>query len=337
MKTLLFILLFFPVILSAQNYSLNLATLNTNASFRGLSVIDDSSIWMSGSNGTVCKSNDGGLNYNCIVIPGFDSSDFRSIYAFDATTAIVCNTGSPSKILRTTDSGNNWKEVYNNENTAAFIDGIDFWNEREGIVYGDPIDGRMMLLVTTDGGQTWNAVPEENCPQLAEGETCFAASGTGIRCLSDAQVTIATGGIVSRLFYSADKGNTWKYVTTPILQGKSSTGIFSIAFYDSNRGVIVGGDYKMDTYAQDNIFLTNNGGNNWQLPSKPTRGYRECVEYISDKQLFAVGPTGIDISHNGGLTWEPFSEENFFHTLRKARKGTLVVVAGSNGKTGIIK
>lgn len=336
MKWLLFVLLF-PITCIAQPVELKLATLSTNASFRGLSVVDDSVIWMSGSEGTVCRSTDGGINYSCILIPGFDSSDFRSVYAFDANTAIVCNTGSPAKILRTGDGGNNWTEVYSNENVAAFIDGIDFWNDREGIVYGDPVDGRMMIVVTADGGLTWSAVAEENCPQLAEGETCFAASGSGIQCTGSSHAVVATGGIASRLFFSDNKGASWQYVSTPILQGKSSTGIFSLAFYDDKRGVIAGGDYKSDTLSQDNIFLTNDGGNNWQMPSKPTRGYRECVIYISDKQLLAAGPSGIDISENGGLTWTPFSDEKKFHTLRKARNGNLIVIAGGNGKTGIIK
>ncbi len=291
---------------------------------------------MSGTRGTVCKSIDGGVTFDCKIIPGYDSTDFRSIYAFDKFTAIIGNTGSPAKILMTTDGGQTWKETFSNEHVAAFIDGIDFWNSRDGILYGDPIDGALLLAVTHDGGLTWIEMPEEKSPQLVPGEASFAASGTAIRCIDENKVVIASGGKISRMFISDDQGSTWKWVPTPVLQGNESTGIFSIAFRDTMRGVVTGGDYKNDSLSKDHVFLTNDGGNNWQSPSKPTRGYRECVEYISDKQLIAAGPSGIDISSNGGLTWEAFSDEKKFHVVRKSRNGKKVFVIGGGGKIGII-
>ncbi len=333
MKFLLVIILFIPCQLCAQAPELKISKLLSPVSIRGLSVVDDNVIWMGGSGGTVCRSNDGGVSFKCNVIPGFDSTEFRSVYAFNDSSALVCNIGSPAKILKTVDAGTTWKEVYTNDDPAAFLDGIDFWNNLEGIVHGDPIDGVMLVLVTNDGGQTWKE-PAGERPRLLEGEACFAASGTAIRCMGKSKVLIATGGVVSRLFISTDKGTTWKWVPTPIIQGLHSTGIFSFAFRDEQNGIIIGGDYKVDSLASDHIFLTNDGGNNWQLPSRPTRGYRECVEFITDKQVIAVGPSGIDISNNGGLTWQPLSDEKLFHVVRKARSGKRVLAAGGGGIIG---
>jgi hypothetical protein len=42
---------------------------------------------------------------------------------------------------------------------------------------------------------------------------------------------------------SHDKGFSWFVVDTPIIQGKETTGIFSIDFYDSLNGFAIGGDY----------------------------------------------------------------------------------------------
>ena len=61
----------------------------------------------------------------------------------------------------------------------------------------------------------------------------------------------------------------------------------------------------------------------------PTRGLRECVEFLSGKVVIATGPTGTDISYNSGVEWQPLSDEKGFHVVRKARKGKLVVVTGS--------
>lgn len=333
MKTLLILILSCPLLLQAQAPSIKISKLPAAVSIRGLSVVDDNVIWMGGSAGTVCRSTDGGISFKCNVIPGFDSTEFRSVYAFDDSAAIICNIGSPAKILRTADAGISWQEVYSNEDPAAFIDGIDFWNDKEGIVHGDPIDGFMLILTTNDGGQTWRE-PAGERPRLLEGEACFAASGTAIRCTGESKAMIASGGIASRFFISSDKGITWKWVPTPIVQGLTSTGIFSFAFRDDQSGIIAGGDYKRDTLSTDHIFLTNDGGNNWQQPSRPTRGYRECVEYITDKLVLAVGPSGMDISLNGGLTWEPFSDEKLFHVVRKARTGKRVIAAGGGGIIG---
>ena len=79
--------------------------------------------------------------------------------------------------------------------SAAFFDGIGFWNDKEGIIYGDPLKNRLLLLRTNDGGKSWEAFPEQDRPLLAAGEASFAASGTTIRCIGTQKVIIiATGG-----------------------------------------------------------------------------------------------------------------------------------------------
>ena len=87
--------------------------------------------------------------------------------------------------------------------------------------------------------------------------------------------------------------------------------------------------------ATDNIFYSKDGGKQWRSPDMPTRGYRECVEFIGRNTLIALGPGGMDISLNNGRGWFPFSDEKNFHTLRKARNGKLVIAAGK-GKIAII-
>jgi photosystem II stability/assembly factor-like uncharacterized protein len=323
--------------LSAQKPVLRLTQTEPSVSYRGMSAVDDSICWIAGTRGTVCVSTDGAVHFECVSVPGFDSADFRSVYAFDAQTALICNTGSPAKILRTTDSGKTWKEVYSNDHEAAFLDGIDFWDAMSGIAHGDPIDGRMLILYTEDGGITWTEADEETRPQLAEGEACFAASGTVIHCAGTSTVRIASGGIASRLFTSEDKGRSWNWVPTPIVQGLHSTGIFSFAFRDAQNGIIVGGNYKEESQAKDHVFLTNDGGNNWQVPSTPTGGYRECVTYVTDREVIATGPLGADISYNAGLSWQPFETGAAFHVSRKARNGNAVFLAGKNGVVGTLK
>jgi len=320
----------------SQSLSLKPFDISINSSFRGLSVVDDSVVWVSGSQGWVGKSLNGGNDWDFKQVPGFQKSEFRSLYAFNKNSAIIANSGSPANILITKDGGETWKTVYSNSHKDVFFDGVDFWNNANGIIYGDPIDGRMLLLTTNDGGNSWNEVPEKQRPQLNEGEASFAASGTGIRCYDKSRLLISTGGKVSRLFTTSNLGKWWKVYSPPIIQGESSAGIFSFAFRDKGNGIVVGGDYVRDTLATQHIFLTNDGGNTWAQPATPTRGYRECVEYISSTQVLAVGPKGIDISNNNGLDWTPLADEQGYHVVRKARHGNLVVVAGNKKLARII-
>jgi photosystem II stability/assembly factor-like uncharacterized protein len=323
----IFILL--PNLLFSQEYKLEKVAVSTTASFRGLSVVDDKVAWLSGSDGWIGLSTDGGHSWAFHQVKDFEKSDFRSLYAFDDRKAIIANAGSPAHILITHDGGENWKSVYSNQHNDAFFDGIDFWNNKEGIIYGDPVDGKMLLLRTTDGGLNWKEI--KDAPILEKGEASFAASGTGIRCSNKNQVMISTGGKLSRLWISKDKGTTWSNIQVPILQGESSTGIFSLA-QNNHSLIVVGGDYLNETLAVNHNFYSLDGGQLWKTPASPTRGYRECVEAITTKIMVATGPTGTDISYDSGITWSALSDEKGLHVVRKSRKGSLVIFAGSKGQ-----
>src|SRR5215217_7962950 len=76
-------------------------TSGTKTSLRGLSVVNDNVAWVSGSNGTVGKTTDGGKNWKWLAVKGFNNRDFRDIEAFDATTAVIIAVDTPAYILKT--------------------------------------------------------------------------------------------------------------------------------------------------------------------------------------------------------------------------------------------
>jgi photosystem II stability/assembly factor-like uncharacterized protein len=335
MKLFCFALLLLPVVVTiGQPLQFKKINTSSSASFRGLSVVDNRTAWVSGTKGSVGRTTDGGKTWNIQRIPGFEELDFRSLYAFNSERAIIANAGSPAYILITTNGGKSWKTVYTNDQKDAFFDGIDFWDDQNGLIYGDPIEGKMLLLRTTDGGLTWNPVKEP--PMLETGEASFAASGTGIRCTNKKAVMICTGGTVSRLWISDNQGEHWTNLPTPILQGESSTGIFSFVLHN---GVlhIVGGDYKNMALNKNHNFYSGDGGKQWTSPVTPVRGYRECIEVIAEKTLVSTGPTGTDISYDDGRNWKALSDDTGLHVLRKARNGSLVIVAGSEGRIFLVE
>jgi photosystem II stability/assembly factor-like uncharacterized protein len=320
----------------ANAQSVQILDSSSKISIRGLSVVDNKVIWISGSRGTVGRSVDGGKTWAYLQVKGHEKRDFRDIEAFDKNTAVIIAVAEPAIILKTSDGGKNWKEVYRNEKKGMFLDAMEFWNINSGIVLGDPIDGRMFVARTFDGGDSWKELPVENLPEVQTGEACFAASGTNIRALDLDEACFVTGGTKSRFF---SKG---KPTELDIVQGKETTGANSVAILDwkKRKGgkhiYIVGGDFAADTSSYKNSVYSHDGGKTWMAPSTPPKGYKSSVEFISKNNLVTCGTSGVDISNDGGNNWKHISSTGF-HVVRKAKKGDLIVLAGGNGRIAVLK
>lgn len=324
-----FLLAILPIIAQAQKYELIPLVTDAKTSMRGLSVVNENVIWVSGSKGYVGKSEDGGKTWYWTQPKGYENLDFRDIQAFDQQKAIIVNAGSPAYILSTIDGGKTWREHYKNTDSAIFLDGMDFWDAQNGIVFGDPINHKMQLLRTQDGGLTWTNISDRLTQPMKVGEAGFAASGTSIKTAYNGKVWIASGGAFSRIFYSADYGNNWKVYKCPIIQGESSTGVFSLDFFDDKNGIVVGGNYLKDKDNSNNILITTNGGKKWKKPLKPISGYRSGVTYINEKLCVATGTSGTDVSSDGGKNWQHISDLSF-NAVKSA--GNLIILVGGRGQ-----
>ena len=310
--------------LNAQ--TVKLLTSERKVSIRGLSVVSDKVIWVSGSGGTVGRSVDGGNNWQWFTVKGFEKNDFRDIEAFDETSAVIMAVAEPAYILRTADGGNTWKVVYENKTKGMFLDAMEFWNENSGIVVGDPIDNKIFIARSFDGGINWKPIHPDLRPEVDSGEAMFASSGTNVRKMTNQEAVIVTGGLRSRLLIRDSK------IDLPILQGKESTGANSIAVNNKTM-IVVGGDFNDKDASAKNCFITTDKGKTFTAPATAPHGYRSCIEYINKKTWITCGLNGIDISTDDGANWQWISKEGF-HVCRKAKKGNAVFFAGSNGRIG---
>jgi photosystem II stability/assembly factor-like uncharacterized protein len=328
---LLLLTVVLPFLVHSQQYKLEPMVIGSNTSIRGLSVVDENIIWVSGSKGYIGKSLNGGKTWEWMQPKGYEKLDFRDIQAFDRLKAILVNAGSPAYILSTIDGGKTWRETYKNIDSAIFLDGMDFWDSQQGIVFGDPIKNKMQLLRTQDGGLSWQNISDRLKQNLAAGEAGFAASGTSIKALPDGKVWIATGGTVAKVYFSPNYGNLWKVYDCPIMQGESSTGTFSIDFYNERKGIAVGGNYLKDKDNTNNILITKNGGRTWKKPVIPVFGFRSGVVYINENLCFATGTSGTDLSVDGGKKWMNISSLGF-NVIKSSPNGKLIVLAGGKGQ-----
>lgn len=286
-------------------------------SVRAIEILDDGNLAFAGNNNTygLYDSDKGKWSISKQVYDSLKIS-FRSV-AHTSTDFFMLSVGNPALLYKTGDKGK-MGIVYKEEHEKVFYDSIDFWNDEEGIAIGDPTDDCMSIIITRDGGNTWAKLSCDDLPKVKEGEAAFAASDTNIAIVGD-HTWVATGGKTSRILYSPDKGHTWEVFETPIIQGKETTGVYSIDFYDELNGFAIGGDYTKPNDNKANKIRTQDGGKTWQVVGESQKpGYRSCVQYIPNregKELVVIGFNGVDYSKDSGNSWKHLSDEGFY-TIR---------------------
>jgi photosystem II stability/assembly factor-like uncharacterized protein len=189
---------------------------------------------------------------------------------------------------------------------------------------GDPIGDCFSVILTSNGGDTWEKISCENLPKLVKDEAAFAASNGNI-AIVDKNIWIVSGGSRSRIFYSKDRGKNWSVIESPITQGGKMTGIYTVDFYDKNQGIIMGGNWEDKSDTNKTKAITNDGGKTWKLiGNNQIPGYISSVQYrpkTKGKEVFAVSTEGIFSSNDKGLSWNKISDQGFY-TIRFIDKNT---------------
>lgn len=322
--------------------SITPVTTGVNASLRGLAMRGSKEAWATGSGGTVVRTLNGGKSWQEVPIPHDPVKDaegklvpldFRDVELLPDGSVLLMSigNGSASKLFHSRNDRGDWQVVLENQDEKGFFDGIAFAADgKRGLLFGDPLNGRLDMYLTSDAGRTWQRVPEGNRPRLKEGEYGFAASGTGA-VIFEQNIYIATGGSVARLHVSRDGGKTWAARKVPFRSGNASSGIFSIAFADKNHGVAVGGDYLEPSESAQNVAVTFNGGESWLDMSNCAMPHKACVCFLGKTSLLTCGRTGIAVSVNGGRSWQPLSAESYYACVFDSASGT-GFLAGKDGR-----
>jgi len=300
---------------------------------RGVSAISNLVAWASGANGTMLRTLNGGQTWDVLHVPDAEQLDFRDIDAMSERDAYVLSIGpgEASRIYKTTDAGAHWTLQLKNSDPGVFLDAMAFWTPERGIAFSDSVDRQFVIVSTADGGRTWSRIPSSALPEALPSEGAYAASGTNVAMFGNEDVWVGTSA--ARVLHSSNGGKTWSAHTTPLATG-SSAGIFSIAFRDARHGVIVGGDYRNEREAVDNVATTADGGVTWALVRQHgLSGFRSAVALVPNtaRTWIAVGPAGADRSDDDGRTWAPLQSDGF-DTLSFGRHSQVGWAAGARGR-----
>ncbi|SFN75720.1 hypothetical protein SAMN04487989_103222 [Bizionia echini] len=287
---------------------------DSTLSIRALEILDSKSLAFGANNNTYGLYN---MESNTWLISEqtHDSLnlEFRAI-GNNSEDFFMLSVGNPALLFKTSNSGT-MELVYKEVHEKVFYDAMAFWNKQEGIAIGDATDTCLSIIITRDAGKTWQKIPCDELPDASHGSAAFAASNTNI-VVKGSKTWVATGGKVSTVLYSGDKGKSWEAINTPIIQGLETTGLYSIDFYDEMVGFGIGGDYTKPDDNSANKIRTIDGGKTWELVAENKEpGYRSCIQYIPNsdgKELLAVGFKGMDYSNDNGTTWTHVTDEGFY-------------------------
>lgn len=252
---------------------------------------------------------------------------FRTL-AQDKNFFYAANIESPAYFFQIDKKNLTHQIVFTDVSKAAFYDALHFVNTHLAFAFSDTDDNRLKLTMYKNG--EWSFF--KNDIRLNPGEAAFAASNTNIASTKK-YMWVATGGKSSRILRLNFKNNQIDVFNTPIIQGESSQGIYSIDFSDDKFGIAVGGDYTKQEANINNIATTNDGGKTWQIQaSGENAGYTTCVKIKPNskgKEMISVGDQHISYSSDFGKTWKKISNEKGFFVCQWIDENT-VVFAGKD-------
>jgi photosystem II stability/assembly factor-like uncharacterized protein len=311
----------------------------TTNRLQAVSPVNASVVWASGVNGTFVVTTDGGDTWQAGVVPGAEALQFRDVEGVSDRVAylMAAGSGTDSRIYKTTDGGKTWNLQFQNEDPSAFYDCFDFWTPDRGITFSDAVNGRFPAIKTTDG-KTWHDIGDQ-MPAAQAGEAAFAASGTCVATLGGKRAWIATGGAAkARILATTDGGATWNAYDTPIVQGTSSSGGFSVAFRDPFHGILGGGELDPTLPQGDNVAVSSDGGKSWTtegISQRPFDGAIYGLSYVpgfGQRAVVATGPGGAAWSRDEGHSWTnlPADVTGFWAVAFAGRKAGWLV--GTEGR-----
>ena len=308
---------------------------HTTADFRGVHYVGNGVAWVSGTNGTVLRTEDMGKTWtHCAVPPGAETLDFRGVQAFDAKTAIVMSSGpgDQSRLYKTTDGCGTWKLVFTNPDRDGFWDALKMsFNATyiNGVLIGDPVGGSFPIFVTTDNGNSWRRKGEarpgwtsgckERDAHARANEGLFAASNSSLVFWSgpNLEVVFVTGGKPGARFVFSDESD-WDGSLCSVRFGSwrlpfanssaDSIGAFAVAAAGDGpkqKLLVVGGDYKFPDLPSAS-FLIEQQFANFHLPGmldiyrrSPSRSTAGPHGYRSAVAYEAKAQAWIAVGPNG--------------------------------------
>lgn len=251
--------------------------------------------WAVGTLGKIIATTDGGVTWRHQTATFVDSNGTRrevfvTLYAvtfLNATTGIAV--GDNGTIVRTTNGGATWQQVFSDPDSADTLYDVSFANATTGWAVGSS----STVLRTTDGGQTWTpqTIPDNQKPfPFSPGLNTLLS----VHAIDSSRVcAVGAGGWV---LLTGNGGATWTRKNNG--SGAPKLNLNALFFANDTVGWAIGAQV---------LLKTTDGGNTWtQMPAAAGSLTLFGLAGLAGntERLWTVGQNGIALySTNGGTSW----------------------------------
>ena len=189
-------------------------------------------------------------------------------------------------VYKTEDGGYSWSQLdlYSGFTPCDII----FYDDSYGVIIGVNELNKSMILLTYDGGQTW--------------ETKSFEANLSVIFLLDKQLGYALG---DKLYKTTDSGQTW----TEIDLGFNN--YYGINFFDKNTGLIT---------ADNSILKTIDGGNHWNtIKTIETGSILKSIHVFDNVAMIVTNGSDYYKSTDRGQKWASIETPtmNSVHIINK--------------------
>jgi photosystem II stability/assembly factor-like uncharacterized protein len=208
----------------------------TSMRFMDIYIQDEMTIFMSGNEGIIIRSTDGGNSWK--TMNSNTTAQLWGIHFLDDQLGFAV--GSSGTIIRTDNGGQDWTSVVSGTQNLFY----DVFFTTQGVGFAS---GSNILLKSTDRGSSWTKV--SGFP--------FEAPADWIRSIQMVNESIGYAcADIGRIYKTTDGGDHWFRQTSGTQEA-----LFSVDFVDEWNGMICG--------FNGTILHTTDGGQNWKLLQNP--------------------------------------------------------------------
>ncbi len=230
--------------------------------------------------------------------------------------------GKANTILKTTDGGNTWKRLLEQQERLDF----------HSVMFSSPTDGWVEgrnLLHTPDGGESWQPAVPLPGPAGFRGGSMLASS----------RIQLHVPGMGAGVFRSDDGGCTWKTL------GQPPGNAYETVFFVDDRHGWVAGDYGR-------IAATTDGCATWKEQNPGVKGHFTKIQFVSPLVGWLLPMRGHEggllATTDGGQTWtsqyanvatsRPLADMQFLNAqtgflLAEGNNSHLVMATSNGGKS----
>ena len=267
-----------------QNWQLQLseysAALPGHHYFRNVEFLNENIGFLGTLNNQFLKTVDGGTTWNYVTAFGNNTQSICGIDAVGTSTVYGCGAyfsgpitptspATPCYVIKSTDSGQTWEYKDMSAYANALVE-VLFVDENTGYVAGNDSAGGV-ILKTTDGGTTWNAIYHSNVAGEYVWKLQVLFSNPNVIFGSVESVEPYLGKFIK----STDNGATWVTKNAP------ETIIQAVGFISENHGWMGG--------HTTGFYETTDGGDTWTNTGVGNNLNRIFI--INDHLAYASGST----------------------------------------------